>query len=79
MSLPLWDPIDVPPDWTLVDINSIEDDDERQECQAKAMQAWLDAGEEIPREWDDNEGIFVVRDLSGEVVGIAIVLDVAGM
>ena len=81
MSLPLWDPIHLPPDYTLVDVNAIEDDDERAACQAKVLDTWRDEEglaieDEVLREWDDNEGAFIVFDGDGVAVGVAIILDV---
>lgn len=76
MSLPLWDPIDLPPSYTLVDINSLEEP-LRAEMQAEALRLWIDeTGEPFAvREWDDNEGIFAVYE-DGEIVGISIMTDV---
>lgn len=83
MGLPLFDPIEIPPETTLVDVNTIEDDDERQQYQALALELWVE--EENggdwnldPREWSDNEGIFVVEE-DGEAIGVAIVLDVEAL
>lgn len=76
MSLPLWDPIDLPPDWTLIDINSIDDEDLRLKLQGEIMQAWLDDDGDIPREWSANEGIFAVYDSANELLGVALMLEV---
>jgi len=79
--LPLFDPIDLPPNTVLVDINSIEDDDERHGYQAAALELYTEEeleGEFEPREWDNNEGIFLVSE-DGVPIGIAIVYDVEGL
>ena len=80
MSLPLFDDIDLPPNAVLVDVNGIEDLELRQQYQGAALGAWGEAtGEALPvRDWDDNEGIFVVME-SGVAIGVAIVTDVEGL
>ena len=80
MSLPLWDPIALPPDWTMVDVNAIEPEAERQRCQAGALEAWLEEegltyADEVVREWSDDEGAFVIVDADGEKVGFAFILE----
>lgn len=76
MSFPLFDPIDLPPNHRLVDVNSLPDE----ECvkhQAAALALWVEeTGEDTPiRDWNDNEGIFVVYE-GDDIVGIAIIMDV---
>jgi len=85
MALPLFDSIALPPDSTLVDVNTVADDVEREGYQALALEHWIEETEGaslldfVEREWDDNEGIFiVVDDASGDVIGVAIILDVEG-
>ena len=41
MSLPLWDPIELPPDHTLIDINSIEPEPLRLQLQARALELFV--------------------------------------
>lgn len=74
MALPLWDPIELPPDATLVDVNSIADEVLRGTLQALALEAWIeDTGEDpTARDWRDDEGIFAVY-VDGEAVGVTIV------
>jgi len=76
MSLPIFDPISLPPNAVLVDVNSIADDVERAKFQALALGAWIDATgtyEDFePREWSDDEGIFVCYE-DGVAIGVAIV------
>ena len=78
MALPLWDPIALPPDYTLVDINSLTPESFMQEMQAQALQLWVDeTGEPFgERDWSDDEGIFAVYDGGGDVVGVVIIVDV---
>jgi len=81
MSLPLWDPIQMPPDYTLVDINSLEPEELRQSMQSQALALWLaEIGEEpgasIVREWSHDEGMFAVYDAANTIVGITIISDV---
>ena len=79
MMLPLFDDISLPPNTTLVDVNSLPNP-EREQYQGLALQLWVDeTGEEPPvREWDDNEGMFVVYE-SGTVIGVAIITDVEAL
>jgi len=77
MSFPIFDPIQLPPDAILVDINSIADETERQRFQAKALDAWIEAtGGDYesfePREWSDDEGLFICYE-NGIAIGVAIV------
>lgn len=78
MSFPLWDPIDIPPDYTAVDVNSIEDEDLRMELQGLAVDYWMEieGASPDPREWSDDEGMFALYDTEGEVIGVMIILDV---
>lgn len=83
MSIPLLDPIELPPDWTLVDVQTLEDA-ERDRLQGDALGAWadeegLDLGELVDRNWDPNEGIFAVLDGVGDLVGVSIVWDVEAL
>lgn len=83
MSLPLFDPIELPPDFVLIDINSIEDEDERQQYQALALELWVEEendGDWVvePREWHDDEGAFLVTQ-DGDPIGIVIVYDVEAL
>lgn len=75
MSLPLWDPIELPPDFTLIDVNSIEDEDERLLRQSQVLEMLDENPFENPREWSDDEGMFLVLDASGAKVGLALILD----
>jgi hypothetical protein len=82
MSIPLWDPIDIPPEFTLVDVNAIEPEDERLRCQAGALDAWLeeeglDYTDEVVRDWSSDEGAFVVVDTDGNKVGFTFILEEA--
>ena len=81
MALPLFDPIALPPNVELVDVNSLEEP-ERTEYQALALEAWVESAGGTwvldPRDWSDNEGMFIVRE-NGETIGVAIVLDVEGL
>lgn len=82
MSLPLFDPIEIPPDTTLVDVNAIEDPEERQICQAAAFALYVDTelggdwSAVPPRPWDPNEGAFCVLDEDGTPIGIVLIFDV---
>lgn len=81
MSLPLWDPITLPPNLTLVDINSLTPESKRHECQAVALELWItETGESVEdfaaRDWSDDEGMFVAYDAAGDIVGIVIMTDV---
>jgi hypothetical protein len=78
MSIPLWDPIAVPPGTTLVDINTLTPDAERLKYQALALDLWLEeTGEPFgERDWNVGEGMFVVvDDATSDVVGITIIVD----
>lgn len=75
MSFPLWDPIELPPDAVLIDINSIEDEDFRMQLQAEILQIWIDDEGELPREWSGNEGAFAVYE-NEELIGVALMLEV---
>lgn len=82
MSLPLWDPIDVPPGMTLVDVNSIADEDERMSLQAQGLALWIESqgmsldDDEVVRDWSDSEGMFVLQDAGGDNVGIVLLVEV---
>lgn len=81
MSLPLWDDIELPPDFTLRDVNGLEPESLRQEMQGLALQLWVEETEEpwddvATREWSDDEGIFAVFDGDDEIVGIYIMTGV---
>lgn len=81
MALPLWDPVAVPPDFTLVDINSIVDDDERMSLQAEALDVWIESqgmsyDDAIAHDWSPSEGMFALRDLLGSYVGIVLLVEV---
>ena len=85
MTLPLFDPIDLPPGTILVDVNSLPDG-KREECQGLALQLWMDETGEGPdefaaREWDDNEGIFVVTEdgTLDTIIGLVVVTDVEAL
>ena len=77
--LPLWDPIALPPEALLVDINSIEPEALRVELQARALEAYLaDAGvDDVVRDWSDDEGMFAVYE-DDEIVGVVLILGVEG-
>lgn len=80
MSLPLWDPIEVPPDTTLVDVNAIEDDDLRLQLQGEALDLWIEEQglsyeDQIVREWSEDEGVFAVYE-DGEIVGLTFIVGV---
>lgn len=80
MSLPLWDPIHLPPDFTLVDVNSFADEDERTEYQAAALDAWitengLESGAGVVRDWNDEEGAFIVMDSDGNKIGVVFIME----
>lgn len=80
MSLPLWDPIHLPPDFTLVDVNSFADEDERTEYQAAALDAWitengLESGAVVVRDWNDEEGAFIVMDSDGNKIGVVFIME----
>ena len=82
MSLPIWDPIELPPDTVCVDINSIEPESLRVKLQADALEAYLleiDAApdSEVVRDWSDEEGIFAVYE-DGEITGLVLLLEVEG-
>ena len=82
MTLPIFDPIDLPPDTVLIDINSI-DEPQRSQYQAAALMGWAEeVGSddilELMRDWADNEGVFVVEE-NGERIGLTIVLDVEAL
>ena len=85
MSIPVFDPIQLPPNHVLEDINGIADEEERQTLQAAALEYWMEDMGEDPldaggRDWSDNEGIFAVCDTTtGDCVGIAIVTDVQAL
>ena len=79
MSLPLFDDIDLPPDATLVDVNTLSDE-YRNEYQARAFGYWMEeegiSFEDFEaRDWNGNEGIFVVME-DGAIIGVAIIFDV---
>ena len=92
MSLPLWEDIELPPNFTLRDINGLDDtprtDAEGEpmpslctEMQALALQLWVEETEEpwddvATREWSDDEGMFAVLDGDDEIVGIYIMTGV---
>jgi hypothetical protein len=83
MSLPIWDPIELPPDYTLVDINSLDPEPLLQEMQARALQEYMNELElgpedfmEIVRDWNDEEGIFAVFNTDDEIVGVTLIVDV---
>lgn len=76
-SLPLWDDIELPPNFTLRDINGLEPEDLRTEMQALALELWVEETGEpwddvATRDWNVDEGIFVVLDGDGEIVGVYI-------
>lgn len=79
--IPLWDDIQIPPDHTLRDINGL-DQPLRDEMQARALELFVDeenGGDwtaAVARDWSDDEGIFVVLDPAGDIVGIQIMLEV---
>jgi len=81
MSIPLFDPIDLPPGYVLMDVNGLPDD-ERNHWQGVALQIHLDEVFEDPTdfepiEWSDDEGIFVICEIATEeIVGVAIVTGV---
>jgi hypothetical protein len=78
MSLPLWDPVAVPPGTTLVDVNSLEPEAHRVAHQALALELWLEETGEpfVERDWNEGEGMFVVvEDATGDIVGITIIVD----
>lgn len=79
MSLPLWDPIDVPPGYTLIDINGVEPDELKFSLQAEAVRLWMDeTGDDPfqnPRPWSDEEGMFAIVDANDEIVGVTIIVD----
>ena len=77
MSFPIFDPISLPPNAVLVDVNSIAADAERTRFQALALGAWIDAtggayDDFEPREWSNDEGVFVVYE-DGAAIGVVIV------
>ena len=81
MSMPLWEDIELPPNFTLRDINGLEPESFRQEMQGLALQLWVEETEEpwddvATREWSDDEGMFVVFDGDDEIVGIYIMTGV---
>ena len=81
MSLPLWEDIELPPDFTLRDINGLEPESFRTEMQALALELWVEETEEpwddvATRDWSDDEGFFIVLDGSAEIVGILIMTGV---
>jgi len=75
--LPLWDPIALPPDSSLVDINSIEPESLRVELQAQALEAYLDdvGVDAVVRDWSDAEGMFAVYE-DDEIVGVVLIIGV---
>lgn len=80
MSLPLWDPIALPPDHTMYDINGLPEGLEKWNLQHQAVELWMaETGEnpfENPRPWSDEEGMFyVVNDLTGQTVAVALITD----
>ena len=80
MALPLFDPIQIPPDAVLVDVHSLTPDAEREKYQGLALELWIEETGEGPedfaaRYWDDNEGIFVVKE-GDTIVGVAVITDV---
>lgn len=77
MSLPVWDPIDIPPSVTLIDANGLVPEELKQQVQAEGLQIWLDQnrGQMVIREWQEGEGIFAVYD-DGILVGVTLILDV---
>jgi len=79
MSLPLWDPIELPPDHTLIDINSIEPEPLRLQLQARALELFAEVtGEDPtidPRAWSDEEGCFAIY-VGAEIVGVSLVFGV---
>ncbi len=87
MPYPLWDPAVLPLEHALpqghalVDAASLVDKELQERVQARALSAWLEESGQTfesftEREWDANEGIFVVHDAQGVAVGIALVMDV---
>ncbi len=81
MSLPLWDDIELPPDYTLVDINGLEPESLRLEMQAEALDLWMEQApasfeDPMDRDWDPNEAMFVVKDGNGDIVGIQLIIEV---
>ena len=81
MSLPIWDPIELPPTYTLVDINSLDPEPLLQEMQARALAEYIEetgtSWEDLQaRDWSAEEGIFAVYDTDNEIVGVALILDV---
>jgi hypothetical protein len=77
MSLPLWDPIELPPDTVCVDINSIEPESLRVELQAEALAAYLDdeGVDDVVRDWSDDEAMFAVYE-GDEIVGVVLIVGV---
>ena len=75
--MPLWDPIALPPDSSLVDINSIEPESLRVELQAQALEAYLDdvGVDDVVRDWSDAEGMFAVYE-DDEIVGVVLIIGV---
>lgn len=79
MSIPLWDPIAIPPGHTMVDINGISPPELQLELQGEALQLWLDeTGDPFEeRDWSDEEGMFAVyEDASGDIVAVTIIVGV---
>lgn len=83
MALPLWDPIDIPPGTTLVDVNSLTPASLREQMQGEVLTAWVAAqglswADVPPRPWADNEGAFIVYE-NETAVGVVIIFDVEAM
>lgn len=92
MPLPLFDEIDLPPDTTLVDVSKLPTVELVQQYQGHALGHWMEeTGDDLRngRDFDPNEGIFVVvenpvvvvdnvldMDASGDIVGVAVITDV---
>lgn len=90
--IPLWDDIEIPPGYTLRDINDLSDEPRvdsdgnpipslRVEMQGRALELWVE--EEVGsweaftvREWSDDEGMFAVYDATDTIVGIQILVEV---
>ena len=92
MPLPLFDEIDLPPDTTLVDVNKLSTIELVQQYQGHALGHWMEeTGDDMSegRNFDPNEGIFIVVenpavvvddvfdvDASGDIIGVALITDV---
>ncbi len=95
MALPCFDEIPIPPDTTLVGVCKLSLT-EMVLYQGHALEYWQRETGEDPfqegRDWNDNEGIFVVVEdpvvvvddlfdlaASGSIIGIAIITDIEGV